>query len=202
MEEESKPGTKTRIFNAALRLFATRGVENASTRDIATEAGINIASIYNYYESKDQIVDACYDLYLDYHDINKPNEEQYTQILLTGTKEEVVNVPNFQFPEEMEQNLIYAMTVLFSKIYTDVRASEKYSRIVERSMVFLQDFLGKGIEIGRFERFNVRIVSMLFLSARLFAAQSTTLHPKTLRDFGFDQLEIMKELINNIPFKY
>ena len=63
--QENKPDTKTRILNTALRLFAVSGVENVSMRDIANAVGIKAASIYNHYVNKEQIVDACYDFFLN-----------------------------------------------------------------------------------------------------------------------------------------
>ena len=200
--QENKADTKTLIFNTALRLFATSGVENVSMRDIARAVGIKAASIYNHYASKDQIVDACYDFYIRYYDSTRLSEDQYAIILQKGTKEEIVNVPNNQFPVELEENLIYAMTVLFSRMYTDTKAIEKYTKMIDNSLEFLKKFFELGIELGRFEKFNVRGVSLLFISARIFAAQSTTIHPETMSDLGLAQQEMMLELINSIPFKY
>ena len=198
----SPQDTKTQIFNTALRLFAASGVENVSMRDIATAVGIKAASIYNHYTSKDHIVEACYDFYLKYHDSTRLNEEQYTKVLQNGTKEEIVNIPNNQFPPELAENLIYAMTVLFSRIYTDTKAIEKYTKTIDYSLEFLKKFFETGIKLGRFEEFNVRAVSLLFLSSRLLAAQSITIHPDALLDWCVAQQEMILELINNIPFKY
>ncbi|MCL2066689.1 MAG: hypothetical protein FWG99_04415, partial [Treponema sp.] len=125
-----------------------------------------------------------------------------TIVLQKGTKEEVVNVPNNQFPPELQENLFYAMTVLFSRMYTDAKAIEKYTWMVDYSLEFLKKFFEKGIELGRFEEFNVWPVSLLFLSARLFAAQSITIHPEALQDLGLAQHEMILELINLLPFKY
>ena len=200
--QEYRLNTKTRIFLSALYLFASRGVENASMREIAFAAGINIASIYNHFINKEQILEACYDFYLDYHDSTKLSEEQYAAILRTGTKEEIVDVLNFGFSEEHQENLVNAMTILFSRMYSDPKAIEKYSKMVDHSMEFMKSFFELGIQLGRFEEFDVNRVSLLFLSARLFAAQSVIIHPETLRDIESVEKEMMKELINNIPFKY
>ena len=194
--------TKTQIFNTALRLFATSGVENVSMRDIAEAVGIKAASIYNHYINKEQIVEACYDFFLKYHDSTRLNEEQYTLVLQNGTKEEIVNVPNNQFPEGLEEKLIQAMTVLFSRMYTDAKAIDKYTKMIDHSMNFLKKFFETGIKLGRFEEFNIRAVSMLFLSARIFVSQGTTIRPETLRDLGLAQYEMITELINTLPFKY
>ena len=200
--QENKPITKTRIFDAALRLFATRGVENATMRDIAFASGINIASIYNHYASKEQLLEDCYDFFLKFYDNARLSEDQYRNILLEGTKEEIVNVPNERFPGELEENLVYAMTILFSRIYIDASAIEKYTKMIDHFLQFLKRFLALGIELGRFEEFDVSRISLLFLSVRLFAIQSVTIHPETMSDLGLTQQEMMLELMNNIPFKY
>jgi len=194
--------TKTQILNTALRLFAASGVENVSMRDIATAVGIKAASIYNHYAGKEQIVDACYDFFLGNYNINRLDKNQYIPILQNGTKEEVLMATHNQFPEEIEENMIFAMTVLFSRIYTDAKAIERYTTQIDDSMRFLKEFFETGIKIGRFENFNVRGVSMLLLSVRLFVAQSTTIRPEELPDWSKAQQELMSEFINIIPFKY
>jgi len=200
--QENRPNTKTRIFNTALHLFATRGVENAPMRDIADAAGINIASIYNHYSSKEQLVDACYDFFLEHYEGARLSDELYRIILQKGSKEEIIRIANEQFPEEPEENLVYSMTILFSRIYIDAKAVEKYTEMINHSLQFLKRFFELGIELGRFEDFDVGRVSMLFLSAKLFAAQSFTILPETELDMSLAQQEMMLELINNIPFKY
>ena len=194
--------TKTQIFNTALRLFASGGVENVSMRDIATAVGIKAGSIYNHYPGKEQIVEDCYNYYLKYHDSTRLSEKEYTKVLQKGTKEEIINVPYNQFPPELEESLIYAMTILFSRIYTDAKAIEIYTKMIDSSLRFLEKYLDLGIKLGRFEQFNVKGVSLLFLSARLFTAQSITIHPEALRDWSLAQKEMMLELINSIPFRY
>ena len=53
MPKEEK---RTKIREAAARLFAERGFENTTTRDIAGAAGINNASLYYYFDSKEQLL--------------------------------------------------------------------------------------------------------------------------------------------------
>jgi AcrR family transcriptional regulator len=49
-------GPRRRILEAALGLFAEKGFAGASIRDIATEAGIQSASLYAHYAAKEQIL--------------------------------------------------------------------------------------------------------------------------------------------------
>src|SRR5687767_5848255 len=52
-------GTQKRILNAASSLFADRGVDATSIRDIAKEAGITLATVHHYFGTKEQLYQAC-----------------------------------------------------------------------------------------------------------------------------------------------
>jgi AcrR family transcriptional regulator len=51
--------TRARIIAAALKLFGERGFEGASTRDIATSAGVNAPALQYYFDSKEGVYIAC-----------------------------------------------------------------------------------------------------------------------------------------------
>ena len=55
MKEEKK--TKERIFEAAIDLFAQKGFNATSMREIAETVGIKKASMYSHYKSKDEILE-------------------------------------------------------------------------------------------------------------------------------------------------
>ncbi|MFW9788617.1 MAG: TetR/AcrR family transcriptional regulator, partial [Candidatus Thorarchaeota archaeon] len=50
----SEESTKKQILESAYHLFIERGFSGSSMRDIAKNAGIKAASIYNHFENKDQ----------------------------------------------------------------------------------------------------------------------------------------------------
>lgn len=57
-EGMTPPGTRGRILHAGLRTFAEFGFYGASIRDIAAEAGVNSATLYAHYASKEHILAA------------------------------------------------------------------------------------------------------------------------------------------------
>lgn len=195
------PGTKTRILYAALRLFAANGVENVSMRELAEAAGIKAGSIYNHYTTKEQIVDACYDFFLQHYSVGRLNQEEYLPILEKGPKEEVLHIPEGQVPDDKAENLAYAMIIVVTRIHADIKALDTYTKMVDGSLQFLEEFFTTGIRIGRFKDFNVRGVSMIFLGIRLFASQSVAIMPKEIQDSGKAQLEMLSELEKLIPFQ-
>ena len=49
------PDTRQRIERAALALFAAKGVNATTTRDIAAEVGISEGAIYRHFRGKDEL---------------------------------------------------------------------------------------------------------------------------------------------------
>jgi len=50
------PGTRGRILYAALELFAELGFHGTSIRDLAKQVGINSATLYSHYPSKEDVL--------------------------------------------------------------------------------------------------------------------------------------------------
>ncbi len=56
---ETQP-MQERIVRAAIRVMAQRGVANATTREIAREAGVSEGSLYNHFENKTALFGAAF----------------------------------------------------------------------------------------------------------------------------------------------
>lgn len=50
--------TKTRILNAAEKLFGMNGFDGTSLRDITAEAQVNLAAVNYHFQSKESLIDA------------------------------------------------------------------------------------------------------------------------------------------------
>src|SRR4051812_14563130 len=50
--------TKTRILDAAEKLFAENGFDGTSLRDITTEARVNLAAVNYHFQTKESLIDA------------------------------------------------------------------------------------------------------------------------------------------------
>lgn len=53
-----RPDTKTRILDAAEKLFGKKGFDATSLRDITTEADVNLAAVNYHFQSKDSLIEA------------------------------------------------------------------------------------------------------------------------------------------------
>src|SRR5512136_380648 len=53
---KKQPHTRERILKAALKLFARKGIEGSSLRDITADAGANLQAVDYHFGSKDDLV--------------------------------------------------------------------------------------------------------------------------------------------------
>ncbi len=58
---EAPASTKARILAAAEAVFAAKGFDGASTREIAAAAGVNISSLHYHWESKETLYFAVFE---------------------------------------------------------------------------------------------------------------------------------------------
>src|SRR5262245_58927121 len=54
---ETKTATRQRILDSAQQLFAAQGFESTTTRDIAQSAEIAVGTLFNYFPTKEAIVE-------------------------------------------------------------------------------------------------------------------------------------------------
>ena len=62
---EEKSATRQRILDAALEAFRASGFESTTTRDIASAAGIATGTLFNYFATKEAIVECLAEEALD-----------------------------------------------------------------------------------------------------------------------------------------
>jgi AcrR family transcriptional regulator len=60
--EREMAHARTDILEAAMRAFAQAGLHSTTMQDLAREAGYTAASLYTYFKSKQEIVDATFNL--------------------------------------------------------------------------------------------------------------------------------------------
>jgi len=200
--EPNSVHTKDKIFSTALRLFADNGYEKVSVRAIADAVGIKVSSIYNHYKNKEQILEACYKFYSDNHNLTRLSKEQYEPILKNGSKYEVMEIFNYQFHESLSENLVLSLFVIYSRIYTDEKACEIYVNEINTSIQYIEELFMTGIEVGRFNEFNIQPFALMILSSRMFAAQCATIKPELKGKWQGIELDAYSELVNYLPFKY
>lgn len=180
--ERRKAATRARLLAAARRLFAARGFEPTTIRDIAAGADIALGSFYNYFRTKEDVLGALL------------GEALEQQLRLVVSRQDQV--------EDVAEQVSIAHRHLLAAVRADpdwgwllLRLEVDY-RVVESALgPRAQADLERGIECGRFAAGNPRVALRASAGALLgvvagvlrgeFAAGDDCAHAEgVLRSFG------------------
>jgi AcrR family transcriptional regulator len=158
--------TKARILDSARGLFADVGLDGASVRDVASGAGVTLATVHHYFGSKDDLYAAC--VATVYAELGAMRDELAKELAETRSAEELVEravVTGYRFAREHH----VAVRLL---VRASVGAGALPPRGRESLLTFL-DVASRGIAslVGRKpHELRLPLQSLVFLVAR-FAVQ-------------------------------
>ncbi len=128
---------RTELLEGTIRAVAKKGLENASTRDICDESGINVAYIYHFFADKEDMLTQAFE----------ESDERFLRVILDNLP--VLRYTDIDYEQrcrmlfdrcweyilERPDRLLFYMRYYFSSLYTKyaVRAhTERYHVLVER----------------------------------------------------------------------
>ncbi len=143
---------KEEIITAATRVFAAKGFSAATTKDIANEADIGESTLYNYFDSKREIMLAIMD---DYKQLFDADFREATALPGREAFVELVDKTIDVFTSR-----IFFIRALIAEAWIDDDILENYvtNRLQQISGI-LRDFFSKGIEAGLFQSIDPQLVS-------------------------------------------
>ena len=161
--------TKERIFDTFIEMTSAIGYENVTTRDIAGKIGINPASIYYHFESKDKILEYAYEYYQTYMFENRmPLDEMKKFIETADAKEIIPNICyNFESTDQQKYvRMILITKIVFMRLFQDPLANAIFTLNNVNNAERVIDILKHGIEIGRIDPgFDIETFADLLIGA-------------------------------------
>ncbi|ANU44625.1 TetR/AcrR family transcriptional regulator [Enterocloster clostridioformis] len=150
------------IMKAALNLFQVKGIEKTSMREIADLAGLGKSSLYDFFQSKDEII-----LYAV--------ESQVNNAITTIQKIINTNLPPEQsLMEIMKINLAYSKeyNILFMWLATKAyflneEYDERIKKIRHTYQDIVQSVIEQGIKDGLFRVTDAQLASRLLINSML-----------------------------------
>jgi AcrR family transcriptional regulator len=145
------------IINTAERLFSVTGFEGTSVRDIANEAGVNVAMISYYFGSKEKLMEAVFE--------QKTNKIRLTvENLLQNNHLPVIEKVNVLIDDYLEKFLTQQE---FHKIMMREQLAEKNTAIQvlihelkKRNLASIKKLIQEGQKTGVFRK-NVDLPLMM-----------------------------------------
>ena len=143
------------ILNAALEVFSQKGYGEATIPDIARQAGVAVGTIYNYYESKHDLLVSLVNTFI----VTEPLRELLKQSRKTKAGEKnlirslIEDRLAFGF-ENLERFLL-----VFAEILRDSELRQKFSeQVILPLVVFPENYLSAKIAAGDFRPVDHRII--------------------------------------------
>ncbi len=163
-KEELVQRRSAQILEAAARVFAEKGYHAATTKEIAAQAGVSEGTIYNYFESKEDLLLSIPRLISETTLLPALSQILATPIT-SGEEEEKLLTAVLDNAFQTLQSNVDFVKVLFSALPTmDEEALEEYLR---RTPLYfaqaLEEFLQTRIAQGVYRPMNTTVVARAFM---------------------------------------
>ncbi len=145
---------KETIIESALKLFSTKGFEGTSVREIATDAGVNVAMISYYFGSKEKLFESVV---------------EYRSLFLKGLFTDLINNASlssiekidFIIDQTIERKLSNARFhhIMHRELSLEHRPQlrEAISDILLKNMDPLKTIIKNGIKHGEFKQVDIEL---------------------------------------------
>lgn len=164
-------GRKWDIFESAIYIFAERGYENVSMRELAKINDIRAASIYYYFDSKDTLLNTMYEFYAANIKLSSPDIDKIMKKIPYQSAKEILFQCLNQFSDELQPLMDCIYLIVVSQQAHDPRA---YKLIQESTFAYPENFITRivtrMVDIGKIEPLDIECFVKLYASFMFTAA--------------------------------
>lgn len=192
--------TKNKILDEATKLFALKGVNTVSMRDIAKVVGIKMSSIYYYYKSKDSLLEDILvrfeNGYRHYFDWLRGEN-----IKANSLEELMDNMFNKEFLEMRDPIGCLGMALALKEQHNNVSACKcVFELFFDHSISSMQKDFDRLVEKGIIPPSDTKTISMLFMFC-VMVVNNIIIHKYIGNKTPVDHMELysnLKQFITNI----
>lgn len=154
MKTAEKQDKRQNILAVAEKLFSEQGFEGTSTRQIAKEAGANMAMINYYFGGKEGV----------FTEILSKRIEHFNPLLRSISEEQAPTLEKlFHMVEGYVRRIMSNMAFhrMMQREVSLIQRPEIYNRIKEAmiaNLTVLEDMIDKGIDSGEFRQVDVKML--------------------------------------------
>jgi AcrR family transcriptional regulator len=145
--------TRVRILRAAREIFAVNGSRGTTTREIAERAGVNEATVFRHFGTKQHLLEAMREHYVDAASLREVYEN------LSGSLEQQFRTIALAMLAKMHQNEDLIRISLAEEFSDPFGCSATWKAPVE-SMRLLEQFMAERIESGELQGDALRLASL------------------------------------------
>lgn len=184
---------REQIIEAALRVFARKGFNRSTNKDIATEAGITPGLIYHYFESKEELLKAAI-------------EEHSPVGLIHALPEQIFDQPPDTFLRFMAKNMlelteseqfVRLLRVFLPEVIYNPGITTFNLAAIQEVSGFLVNYLEAKMDSGELRRLDASLSLQVFTGSLFaFVIRRQILHDPLALQFTQDQ--IVEIVVNTV----
>jgi AcrR family transcriptional regulator len=189
--------TQNQILITASRLFACKGYDSVSIREIAKEVGIKESSIYNHFNSKKDILEALFKEFAVRAPDSRPTQEQLEQMSKIMSLREIMKNILFCVGRNIDEVLENTAIIIQCERFKNALGAEAYYKyLVYEPELYYQDFIEMMLREKRLANQNARKIIKPYcylaqaLSQEFFMAKN---------GFGCVE-EVVRQMLETIDF--
>ncbi len=174
-------GTKAKILDAAIKLFARNGYDRVGIRQIAKEAGINSSMISYYFASKENLYKTVLSLYLDEF------KEMVLNLSIDDEKEFIKSFIKAHIAILKKRGKDVALIMAREHMDDQGRFKEFFSELLGEIRARLEHVFRKGIKRGIFKPISEKALTKILIGIDIiFAFKVDMLDEEQLANLAYD----------------
>jgi len=149
-----KPDRRQQIIAAAMELFAKKGFRGTTTRDLATQAGVNEAIIFRYFKTKEELYSAIIEHKAGERDLHR---EELERLAAKDDDEEFLQAVGRSFLEKHETDTTFMRLLLFSALEGHQLSEMFVSSMAARHPI--ANYIERRIQDGAFRQLDPQLAA-------------------------------------------
>ena len=165
-----KMGTKEKILETSIDLFAERGFHDVSIREITKAVGIKESSLYNHFTSKQQILDEIFEYLVQRFESMSVPEEEAVRLIEKMNPSEFMEMCMMSFKMYFgEPKLMKIWRIISIERFRNERANEFFVRqLIDTPLTYQSIVFDSMIKKGLMKEQDPMVLARAFYSFMIF----------------------------------
>jgi AcrR family transcriptional regulator len=160
---------RAQLIDTALNVFAQKGLEGATVKDLSEEAGVAQGLLYHYFRSKEDLLRAALERHYflpELRRITSPDRDRPAQEVLLDVGQGFATMLRERRP---------LLQVMIREAPTNPAVAERIARAQRESVRLLSDYLESRVAAGELRPHDTRATARLLLYTVLMSHLTNTL---------------------------
>jgi AcrR family transcriptional regulator len=157
--------TTDKIFEAAIDLFAQKGYDSVSIRDIAKVVGIKESSIYKHYINKEEILQKIIKYPLSkIYTIAQRDDSTEQLIAKEGVDGFLTDCGNVFASWMSDEKTVKILRIFYIELYHNDQIAQSYRELINAGDTFWASVMAMMMNQGLIKQADPKVVSSIFMA--------------------------------------